>query len=84
MRLNRRGLLVGAAGMVAQTNLLAAVLAHAATRPFLFTLEPAAMAGVGYFHSMATDPLQPGHAAAAATSGASSPPARAATSGTRP
>ncbi len=50
--------------MVAQTNLLAAALAHAAPRPS-YAWRKGAMDGGGYCNAMATDPLQPGHAAAA-------------------
>src|SRR5947199_6019430 len=64
VRLNRRGLLVGAAGMVAQTNLLAGAVVHAATRPS-YTWSKGAMDGGGYCNAMATDPLNPGCAAAA-------------------
>jgi hypothetical protein len=57
-------LLVGAAGIVAETNMLAGMVAHAATRP-RYTWSKGAMDGGGFCNAMATDPLQPGHAAAA-------------------
>jgi len=50
--------------MVAQTNLLAGVVVHAATRPS-YTWSKGAMDGGGYCNAMAADPLNPGCAAAA-------------------
>ena len=50
--------------MVAQTNLLAGAVVHAATRPS-YTWSKGAMDGGGYCNAMATDPLNPGCAAAA-------------------
>jgi len=50
--------------MVAQTNLLAGAVMHAATRPS-YSWSKGAMDGGGYCNAMATDPLNPGCAAAA-------------------
>ena len=50
--------------MVAQTNLLAGAAVHAATRPS-YTWSKGAMDGGGYCNAMATDPINPGCAAAA-------------------
>jgi hypothetical protein len=64
VRVNRRGLLLGAAGMLGSVNMLAAACSNAATRtPYQW--RKGAMDGGGFCNAMATDPLQPGHAAAA-------------------
>ena len=57
-------MLLGGAGMLGSFNMLAAACGNAATRrPYHW--HKGAMDGGGYCNAMATDPLQPGHAAAA-------------------
>ncbi len=55
---------MSAAGMVASGNLLAAACSSAASTP-PYRWRKGAMDGGGYCNAMATDPLTPGHAAAA-------------------
>ena len=64
MRVNRRAALLGAASLLGSVDLLAAACGQAATRP-RYHWHKGAMDGGGYCNAMATDPLRPGHAAAA-------------------
>jgi hypothetical protein len=64
VRVNRRGLLVGAAGATSSVSFLAAACSYALTRP-PYHWRKGAMDGGGYCNAIAADPLRPGHAAAA-------------------